>query len=367
MPSHLCANRRVYASLDSLSGNRLRKVQFRSFFREAPKVLYNTTATTDSDGVATFDALQFSVDGRSGIFEISFVCDGIYSASSVIGTFTGSAISSLTFDSQVSYVDFCGTRQKLQGEKMFTLTNVLSAVEMKLKFETYYPDTFLPVSGKKAVKVLVESSVPSFYVEFPVVPMLTENDGNFVVTLNVFHTDFKYEDATVSLYIGVDDDENTNTKLDFQFEYTFRCPSYGLSSSDYEMFRNPCTSGFISVFEETNSSSSLAAPPPPAPPPLPPSPQPPYVSSDSRIWTPFYPTRWNSAEKISLNFNLSSYFRGSCSGEVPSYLLVTAAPKQKYRILVSSHYGFARLDLCCFLALSNPLFIIEFVGINTGP
>jgi hypothetical protein len=345
MPSHLCANRRVYASLDSLSGNRLRKVQFRSFFKEAPKVLYNTTATTDSDGVATFDALQFSVDGRSGIFEISFVCDGIYSASSVVGTFTGSAISSLTFDSQVSYSDFCGKLRKLEGEEMFTITNADTAVSIKLGFDTYYSETSLPVSGKKTVKVFVESSVPGVHVDFPVVPMLTEIDGNFVVSLNVFpHAGgIPLHDVTVSLYIGVDDD--ANSKIDFQFkvDYDVQCPMNELSLLMMQYASPPCSSGSISLFKGT------------------------YLSSDSRIWTPFDPAQWNSADKFSLNFTLISHTGHVVCGDVPSSLLVTATPKQECLILVSSHYVFLRLDLYCFLALSNPLFIIEFVGINTGP
>ncbi len=280
----MCANRRVYASVDYISGNRVRKVQFRSFFNTKPKILYNATATTDSNGVATFSALQFSADGRSGAFQISFVCDGVYSASLLTGTILNDiGISSV--GARVKYKDSCENRivsRKLVVSQNMIIKNAADVVEVNVSLTFSSPKERV-IIGKKPVQVELLSDTPGMDFQFigETVPIVTDVYGSCKVLVNIlpYANGRIANDSVVTLRISIDD---LGVRAEIPFLFTFSS-SNDCSPSPAPPNPSDCQSGgFMSVF--TGS----------------------YQSAGMKTWTPWYPGRWSSDRPFDFNFTLNS-------------------------------------------------------------
>jgi hypothetical protein len=283
-----CSNRRVYASLDSISGNRVRKVQFRSFLRSRPKILYNTSATTDSSGIALFPALQFSVDGRAGEFQISFVCDGVYSSSTLIGTFSRDGLPNLRmrrFASNTSYTyeDACGIPRRRvvsfsDGETPNVVNNVAGAVLVAMSFATSFSSqqTF----GDKPVTVELTSNAPGVDLQISntQIPIVAGSDGTFQVSFSFspYVNGTYVNGSTVSLRISIDD---AGRKVLVPFLFVVNQAN---CSSPLAIQASCPTGGFMSVFTGT------------------------FKAADMRTWTPWFPGNWSSSRPISLSFTLNS-------------------------------------------------------------
>jgi hypothetical protein len=294
-----CINRRVYASLDYISGNHVRQVQFRSFFSPRfpqPKILYNTTATTDSNGLAVFSALQFSVHGRAGDFKISFVSDGVYSASQLSGTFRETGIPNVLNPdtSYIAYRDLCGHTPRSPrviwnyASQLKTHTNIISNVANSLTvFLAFSPQIFaMRRVGRKPAKIELLSAIlgSDFQVNNAEIPFVTEDDGSLRanVTFFPFSNGRLVNRSTASIFVSFDDVSNP-IKFEIPFLFIFSSSVPRCTFLPSTPIPSLCPSGgFISVF--TGS----------------------YQSSDMKIWTPWFPGHWSSTRPFSLNFTLNS-------------------------------------------------------------
>jgi len=302
-----CANRRVYASLDSISGNRVRKVQFSSFFNVPPKILYNVTATTDSNGVASFAALQFSVSGPASAFQISFVCDGVYSSSSLSGMIA-STVEGIYGSGNVNFTDVCGNLQSNAANgsmysSFFDSLNVISSagqfVQVSLNLGVY-SSSFGPVPDKSA-NVVFLSALPGLDFQCTQTPIISANDGSFWVNLSFSpFGNGNPLNGSANLVISVD-----NVNITFPFIFSFNSSyqsSCGLASVISPSPSLCQSGGFISVFQGSYQSASMKA------------------------WTPWLPGSWSSARAFSLNFILNSFSVGVspfvCNSTLSSSLLV---------------------------------------------
>jgi hypothetical protein len=329
----MCANRRVYASLDFISGNRVRQVQFRSFFSPRfpqPKILYNTSATTDSNGLAVFSALQFSGHGRAADFKMSFVSDGVYTASQLSGTFRAvpgitnviyppNVINSDT--SSISYRDLCGSTPRSSrviwnsSTQMTTQTNIITNVANSIIVFLAFSPIPQPFSvgrvGRKPAKIELISQIRGSDFQFnnDDVPFLTEDDGTLRVNLTLFPfaSGKSVNRSTASLFVSFDD-ASIAMKFEIPFLFIFIPPRPGCTFLPATPNPSLCSSGgFITVF--TGS----------------------YQSSDMSIWTPWVPGHWSSTRPFSLNFTFNSNpdFRPSfvCNSTQYPTLLVHLTPK----------------------------------------
>ena len=304
-----CANRRVYASFDSFVGNRVRQVQFSSFFKAPLKLLYNSSASTDSNGVANFAALQFSVSGLAGSFQISFVCDGIYSAATLNGMVT-STVQYIFFNGgNVTFTDVCGNFQTnlanvsdsfSYADSLNVISSAAQSVSISLNLNAY-SSSFNPLPGKTA-NVALLSATPGLDFQCTQVPIVTATDGSFWVNISFspYVNGKPFNGSTANLVIGID---QTYVTVPFLFLFNSSYQSYcGVSSV---LTPNPSfcpNGGFITIFQGVYQSESMTT------------------------WTPWFPGNWSSARAFSLNFTLNSLMAPLvCNSTQYSNLLVPTA------------------------------------------